>query len=94
MLILYVVRNSGQLLQKLAYKGHTIIIVTHNLLEVEKYADNFALFNHGKLLKSGPVHQMSYKNHYQISFNFVSKEFVSSIRKFYDSQWFVFVRWN
>ena len=66
-----------QLLQKLAYKGHTIIIVTHNLLEVEKYADNFALFNHGKLLKSGPVHQMSYKNHYQISFKFVSKEFVS-----------------
>lgn len=66
-----------QLLQKLAYKGHTIIIVTHNLLEVEKYADNFALFNHGKLLKSGPVHQMSYKNHYQITFNFVSKEFVS-----------------
>ena len=59
-----------QLLQKLAYKGHTIIIVTHNLLEVEKYADNFALFNHGKLLKSGP-------NHYQITFNFVSKEFVS-----------------
>lgn len=24
-----------RLLQKLAYKGHTIIIVTHNLLEVE-----------------------------------------------------------
>lgn len=71
-----------QLLQKLAYKGHTIIIVTHNLLEVEKYADNFALFNHGKLLKSGPVHQMSYKNHYQISFNFVSKEFVSLFENF------------
>ena len=63
-----------QLLQKLAYKGHTIIIVTHNLLEVEKYADNFALFNHGKLLKSGPVHQ--------ISFNFVSKEFVSLFENF------------
>ena len=64
-----------RLLQKLAYKGHTIIIVTHNLLEVEKYADNFALFNHGKLLKSGPVHQMSYKNHYQISFNLSVKNF-------------------
>ena len=71
-----------RLLQKLAYKGHTIIIVTHNLLEVEKYADNFALFNHGKLLKSGPVHQMSYKNHYQISFNFVSKEFLSLFEHF------------
>ena len=44
--------------------------------------DNFALFNHGKLLKSGPVHQMSYKNHYQISFNFVSKEFVSLFENF------------
>ena len=56
-----------RLLQKLAYKGHTIIIVTHNLLEVEKY---------------GPVHQMSYKNHYQISFNFVSKEFLSLFEHF------------
>ena len=36
MLILYVVKNQWRLLQKLAYKGHTIIIVTHNLLEVEK----------------------------------------------------------
>ena len=36
-----------QLLQKLAHKGHTIIIVTHNLLEVEKYADNYALLTMG-----------------------------------------------
>ena len=49
--------------------------------------DNFALFNHGKLLKSGPVHQMSYKNHYQITFNFVSKEFVSLFENYNDSQW-------
>ncbi|MFR6600106.1 MAG: hypothetical protein ACLUSV_03380 [Streptococcus sp.] len=74
------------IITKLAYKGHTIIIVTHNLLEVEKYADNFALFNHGKLLKSGPVHQMSYKNHYQISSILLVKNF-KSIRTFYDGQW-------
>lgn len=28
------------------------------------------------------MHQMSYKNHYQISFNFVSKEFVSLFENF------------
>ena len=33
-----------QLLQKLAYKGHTIIIVTHNLLEVEKICGIILLF--------------------------------------------------
>ena len=50
MLIQYVVKNNGTITE--AHKGHTIIIVTHNLLEVEKYADNYALFNHGKLIKS------------------------------------------
>ena len=63
-----------QLLQKLAHKGHTIIIVTHNLLEVEKYADNYALFNHGKLIKSGPVQQITYQKQYQISFEFRNKD--------------------
>lgn len=63
-----------QLLQKLAHKGHTIIIVTHNLLEVEKYADNYALFNHGKLIKSGPVQQITYQKQYQISFEFRNED--------------------
>ena len=63
-----------QLLQKLAHKGHTIIIVTHNLLEVEKYADNYALFNHGKLIKSGPVQQITYQKQYQIFFEFRNKD--------------------
>ena len=63
-----------QLLQKLAHKGHTIIIVTHNLLEVEKYADNYALFNHGKLIKSGPVQKITYQKQYQIFFEFRNKD--------------------
>lgn len=61
-----------QLLQELAQKGHSILIVTHNLLEVEKYADHFALFHHGKLLKAGTVQQINHQPHYEISFQFSS----------------------
>ena len=50
-----------QLLQKLAHKGHTIIIVTHNLLEVEKYADRYILMNHGKVLEDKNLKKQSIK---------------------------------
>lgn len=56
-------------LPKLAQE-HSIIIVTHNLLEVGKYTNNYALFNHGKFIKSGPVQQITYQKQYQISFEF------------------------
>lgn len=59
-----------QLLHSLALKGHTVVIVTHNLLEVEKYADHYALFNHGKLLKTGSVQQINHQTTYQLSFRF------------------------
>ena len=70
-------RETVAIITKAIYKGHTIIIATHNLIRGRNMRIILLFFNHGKLLKSGPVHQMSYKNHYQISFNFVSKEFVS-----------------
>ncbi|MDE6357675.1 MAG: hypothetical protein K2L15_03690, partial [Eubacteriales bacterium] len=38
-------------LRKLADNGNIIIIVTHNLLEVEKYADRYILFDKGCLKK-------------------------------------------
>ena len=31
-------------LKELASKGHIVVIVTHNILEVEKYADKYYLF--------------------------------------------------
>ena len=68
-----------QLLQNRAQKGCTIIIVTHNLLEVEKYADDYALFNHGKLMKAGSVKQMIHKNHYQITFEFKNRDLLTTI---------------
>lgn len=71
-----------QLLQKLASKGHTIIIVTHNLLEVEKYADNYALFNNGRLLKSGKVKQIIHDKLYQISFDFMTKSILDKIEDY------------
>ncbi|MCL1935503.1 MAG: ATP-binding cassette domain-containing protein [Defluviitaleaceae bacterium] len=38
-------------LRTLANNGHIILIVTHNLLEVEQYSDRFILLNKGKLVK-------------------------------------------
>lgn len=42
-------------LRKLADKGHIIIIVTHNLLEVEKYADRYILLDKGCVKKDVEV---------------------------------------
>ncbi len=38
-------------LRKLANWGCIVIIVTHNLLEVERYADRLLLLDHGKLIR-------------------------------------------
>lgn len=38
-------------LNKLAKKNHIILVITHNLLEVEKYADRFLLLHKGKIVK-------------------------------------------
>ncbi|MRB67626.1 AAA family ATPase, partial [Bacillus thuringiensis] len=38
-------------LRKLAQKGHIVIVVTHNLLEVDQYADRYLLFDKGTLIK-------------------------------------------
>ncbi|CUH93626.1 ABC transporter ATP-binding protein [Herbinix luporum] len=42
-------------MKKLARDGHIVIVVTHNLLEVELYADRFLLFNKGRLIKDAPT---------------------------------------
>jgi len=38
-------------LKKLSDNGHIIIIVTHNLLEVEQYANRYIMFDQGKIIK-------------------------------------------
>ncbi|EPI00501.1 ABC transporter, ATP-binding protein [Enterococcus faecalis 13-SD-W-01] len=38
-------------LRKLAGKGHIVLVVTHNLLEVEQYADRYLVLEKGKLIK-------------------------------------------
>lgn len=71
-----------QLLHSLALKGHTVVIVTHNLLEVEKYADHYALFNHGKLLKTGSVQQISHQKTYQLSFHFQQQAVLADLQDY------------
>lgn len=38
-------------MNKLAISGHIVIVVTHNLLEVEQYADRFILLDNGRVIK-------------------------------------------
>ncbi|KGX84696.1 ABC transporter ATP-binding protein [Pontibacillus litoralis] len=52
-------------MRKLARNGHILVVVTHNLLEVEQYADRFLLLNHGKLIQD----ELTVGEHKQISSN-------------------------
>ncbi|WP_285399618.1 ABC transporter ATP-binding protein [Lysinibacillus sp. fls2-241-R2A-57] len=46
-------------LRKLAQKGHIIVVVTHNLLEVEQYTDRYLLMDRGKLIKDSPIREVN-----------------------------------
>ncbi|MGE7943436.1 ABC transporter ATP-binding protein [Lysinibacillus xylanilyticus] len=46
-------------LRKLAQKGHIIVVVTHNLLEVEQYTDRYLLMDQGKLIKDSPIREVN-----------------------------------
>lgn len=46
-------------LKELASKGHIVVIVTHNILEVEKYANKYYLFENGKVKTYGNVRELS-----------------------------------
>ncbi len=49
-----------QCLRKLALQDHIVIVVTHNLLEVEQYADRYLLMHHGRLIKDEQVNILSH----------------------------------
>lgn len=42
-------------MRKLANNGHVIIVVTHNLLEVEEYADRYVMLEKGKVIKEATL---------------------------------------
>ncbi|MDR2834299.1 MAG: ABC transporter ATP-binding protein [Streptococcaceae bacterium] len=48
-------------LRKLAQDGHIVIIVTHNLLEVERYADRYLLMDKGKVIQDVTLSSLSNK---------------------------------
>lgn len=60
-------------LKKLAKRGHIVIVVTHNLLEVEKYADRYILMNKGKVLEDKTLKEQSLEsnqlNHLVVTFS-------------------------
>ncbi|MFC6347573.1 ABC transporter ATP-binding protein [Vagococcus carniphilus] len=59
-------------LKKLSNDGHIIIVVTHNILEVEKYADRYILMNRGKVLEDKNLKEQSIeiseRNHMVVNF--------------------------
>lgn len=59
-------------LKKLSSNGHVIIVVTHNILEVEKYADRYILMNRGKVLEDKNLKEQSIevneRNHMVVNF--------------------------
>lgn len=59
-------------LKKLTTDGHVIIVVTHNILEVEKYADRYILMNRGKVLEDKKLKEQSIEineqNHMIVNF--------------------------
>lgn len=42
-------------IKQLAHAHHIVLVVTHNLLEVEKYTDRIVLFNRGKIIKDDTI---------------------------------------
>jgi len=48
-----------QHMRKLAQRGHIVVVVTHNLLEVEQYADRYLLLNNGELIQDAPIGDLS-----------------------------------
>lgn len=55
-------------LQQLASQGHVVVLVTHNLLEVQTYADCYYFFHKGELLKSGWVADLSGERQFWLEF--------------------------
>ena len=81
-------------LKKLAKKGHIVIVVTHNLLEVEQYADRYIVMNKGKVLedKVPKAHSLEsgQLNHLVVHFSHaedaLSIELPDSMRRVYNAE--------
>lgn len=59
-------------MKRLSKNGHIILVVTHNLLEVEQFADRYLLFNQGILVKderTGEVNEDNLISTLTITFN-------------------------
>lgn len=59
-------------MRKLARNGHIVLVVTHNLLEVEQYADRYLLLDQGRLIrdeKTGGINDQLVSNTLSIILN-------------------------
>ena len=50
-------------IKDLSKQGHIILVVTHNLLEVEQYADRYILLDNGSVLKDETISYTGNHNH-------------------------------
>lgn len=67
-----------QYIKKLAKEGHIVLVVTHNLLEVEQYADRYILLDNGKLIHDGSPSALNK--------NLASNMLIVNLNDFYDLQ--------
>lgn len=59
-----------QYMRKLAKEGHLIFVVTHNLLEVEQYADRYILLNKGRVIRD--VSTKNIRNNFDVNMMIVT----------------------
>lgn len=65
-------------LRKLASRGHILIIVTHNILEVEKYADKYYMLEQGEVKASGNVKSLESMAGHLVRFTVYSQKTMES----------------
>lgn len=65
-------------LRELANQGTTVIIVTHNLFEVERYADRYLIMEKGHIRKDMSVSDMTNKHQltHQVSMSILDEEII------------------
>lgn len=76
-------------LRKLADSGVVVIIVTHNLLEVEKYADRYILLDNGCVKKDTKICSKNFKNNKHIlNIDGIEKDNISNFTKVYNTRYY------
>ena len=79
-----------QYMKKLAKEGHIILVVTHNLLEVEQYADRYILMDNGQIVREAPT--STFNNNFAASILSVNFDNFNDLENIPDSMEHKFIK--